>query len=100
MADRHYAPHADVWLFVTTGNGATAGSAVSHHRGPVAAAGTAVMGATGRVVPMPDDPQAARALYAELHAADADGASLVIIEQPPEDEQWRGVHDRLVRAAR
>ena len=35
--------------------------------------GTTVhVGATGRVVPMPDDPQAyARALYAELHAADA-----------------------------
>ncbi|MBP6772270.1 MAG: threonylcarbamoyl-AMP synthase [Gemmatimonadaceae bacterium] len=110
MADRHYAPHADVWLFASTQRGEIERALTARQRsvtspgGPVVALllGTTVhVGATGRVVPMPDDPQAyARALYAELHAADADGASLVIIEQPPEDDQWRGVHDRLVRAAR
>ena len=50
---------------------------------------------------MPDDPASyARALYAALHAADAGGATLIVIERPPADDQWAGLRDRLTRAAR
>ena len=54
----------------------------------------------GRVAVIPADPEAyARALYAELHRCDELGAQLVIVESPPEGEQWRAIADRLRRAS-
>jgi L-threonylcarbamoyladenylate synthase len=56
--------------------------------------------ALGRVSVIPHDPEAyARALYAELHQCDAAGAELIVVERPPGDEPWRGIADRLARAA-
>jgi L-threonylcarbamoyladenylate synthase len=49
---------------------------------------------------MPHDAEAfARALYAELHRCDAAGAELIVVEAPPEAPEWRGIADRLRRAA-
>lgn len=49
---------------------------------------------------MPDSASAAaRELYAVLRELDAAGATLVWVEQPPDDAQWDGVRDRLQRAA-
>ena len=118
MADRHYAPRADVWLFETTQReeitralapwlaernaalGAAVASGPAVHAllrtGPIAAAPEAV-----RYVPMPTTPaDYARELYGALHEADATGAALVLIEAPPADAAWDGVRDRLTRAAR
>lgn len=118
MADRHYAPRADVWLFESTQReeitralapwladrsaalGAVAASGPAAHAllrtGPLAAAPEAV-----RHVPMPTTPaEYARELYGALHEADATGAALVLIEAPPADAAWDGVRDRLTRAAR
>lgn len=54
----------------------------------------------GRVSVIPHDAEAfARAIYAELHQCDETGAELIIVEQPPGGEEWRGVTDRLTRAA-
>jgi L-threonylcarbamoyladenylate synthase len=54
----------------------------------------------GRVAVFPLDPEAcARALYAELHRCDEEGAELIIVEAPPSGEEWRGIDDRLRRAA-
>jgi L-threonylcarbamoyladenylate synthase len=39
-------------------------------------------------------------LYAALHAADAAGSAIILIERPPDTPAWRGVRDRLARAAR
>ena len=47
-----------------------------------------------------EDPDtAARNLYAELHRLDAAGLDVILLESPPADPAWRGVEDRLQRAA-
>jgi L-threonylcarbamoyladenylate synthase len=105
MADRHYAPRADVWLFDPAQQPEIA--AALAQRGDGAGTVTALLRTTTLGLPdrtqvrMPDDPAAyARALYAALHTADAAGASLIVIERPPADDRWAGLRDRLTRAAR
>ena len=109
MADRHYAPRADVWLFAENGTAelaaALARRAESHlDSGPVLALlrTTTLPTGTADVRRMPTDPAGyARELYAALHAADERNAALIVIEMPPaEDTAWEGVRDRLTRAAR
>lgn len=47
-----------------------------------------------------DDPLAyAHALYATLHALDADGVDAIVVEPVPDDERWAAVADRLRRGA-
>jgi L-threonylcarbamoyladenylate synthase len=41
----------------------------------------------------------ARALYAELHRCDEAGARWIVVEAPPARPAWRGIADRLRRAA-
>lgn len=41
----------------------------------------------------------ARALYAELHRCDEEGARWIIIQTPPRLPQWEAIHDRLRRAS-
>jgi L-threonylcarbamoyladenylate synthase len=54
----------------------------------------------GRVSLIPHDPEAfARAIYAELHRCDDAGAKLIAVESLPKTSEWRGVSDRLKRAA-
>lgn len=53
-----------------------------------------------RVCLVPHDAEAyARALYAELHACDALGAGTIVVEALPGEAAWRGLTDRLRRAA-
>jgi L-threonylcarbamoyladenylate synthase len=48
---------------------------------------------------MPTDPREyARLLYATLHMLDRSGCELILVEQPPQTPEWRGVLDRLRRA--
>jgi len=53
--------------------------------------------AEARVPASPDG--FAYALYAALRAMDTSGADLILVEAPPQDDAWRGVNDRLRRAA-
>ena len=54
----------------------------------------------GGVSVMPHDAEAfARALYAELYQCDQAGAEFIIVEALPEKDEWRGIADRLNRAA-
>jgi L-threonylcarbamoyladenylate synthase len=112
MVDRHYAPHAEVWLF-TPDQRHEIESALLARRDTVAAHGdrgpsiallrTVTLTPPADVaISMPSEPaDYARALYASLHEADARAASLVLIEAPPTDAAgWDGVRDRLTRAAR
>lgn len=109
-ADRHYAPRAEVWLFDPDQIAEIAAalrdmSATSPRSGThivaLLRACTLALPDGAFTVRMPDDPAAyARALYGALHAADAAGASLIVIEQPPADDRWVAVRDRLSRAAR
>ena len=49
---------------------------------------------------IPHDAEAyARALYSELHRCDAAGAKCIVVETLPEGTEWRGISDRLQRAA-
>jgi L-threonylcarbamoyladenylate synthase len=49
---------------------------------------------------IPHDPEAfARALYAELHRCDEEGARLIVVEALPDTPEWRAITDRLRRAA-
>ena len=49
---------------------------------------------------MPHDAETfARALYAELHRCDEAGATLIVMEALPDSPEWRGLADRLSRAA-
>ena len=109
MADRHYAPRADVWLFDPEQQSeiAAALTVALAAQSPATGLVTALLRTTtlsvrdGAIVRMPDEPAAyARELYAALHAADAADASLIVIERPPDDDRWAGLRDRLARAAR
>jgi L-threonylcarbamoyladenylate synthase len=54
----------------------------------------------GRVSVIPHDAEAyARAIYAELHQCDEAGAGLIVVEAVPDGPEWRGIADRLGRAA-
>lgn len=49
---------------------------------------------------IPHDPQAfARAIYAQLHECDEAGAETILVETLPQTDEWRGILDRLNRAA-
>lgn len=52
-----------------------------------------------QVVLKADAASVAQVLYATLRSADKQGFSQIVFECPPSDESWRGVHDRLRRAA-
>jgi len=53
-----------------------------------------------RVSVIPHDPEAfARAIYAELHRCDEEGAGLIAVEAPPDRAEWHAIADRLRRAA-
>ncbi len=57
-------------------------------------------GGFGCVSVIPHDAEAfARAIYAELHRADEAGAAWIVVEQLPEEPEWRAIADRLTRAA-
>ncbi len=52
------------------------------------------------VVHLPENPQGyAHDLYAALRALDSAAADIIVVEVPPADEAWRGINDRLRRAA-
>ncbi|MGE4334634.1 MAG: L-threonylcarbamoyladenylate synthase [Pigmentiphaga sp.] len=46
-----------------------------------------------------DADEYARQLYATLREFDAGGHARILLEAPPAGPQWRGIHDRLARAA-
>lgn len=52
------------------------------------------------IVPMPADPDAyGSMLYAALHALDNRELAAIVVDPPPDADPWRGVRDRLTRAA-
>ncbi len=57
-------------------------------------------GESTRVAVIAHDPEAfARAIYAELHRCDEDGADLIVVEALPNSPEWHGITDRLKRAS-
>lgn len=96
MAERHYAPRAQLEL-VAPGSGLAAGP------------GRIAYVAFGHLPPLPDSirgillPLDAEAvgtrLFALLHELDDAGFERVVMEQPPAGEAWMAVRDRLRRAS-
>ena len=100
--DAHYAPRTPLALVETGRLPALMQSlaaqscrvALMHYTEIGAASGAAAR------LPLSADPQAyAHALYATLRTLDAKSCDLILAEQPPQDERWQGVNDRLRRAA-
>ena len=112
MSDRHYAPRAATWLFDPEQVHELVAALNSDRErfGSRSVVALLIQPSLRDALPlqpgdrverMPDSPAGyARALYAALHAADAEGAALVLIEAPPGTNEWGAVRDRLTRAAR
>ena len=101
LLGRHYAPRARVRLFTSANRDATVAEARAalNERLKVGAMffSTLPLEVT-QEYRMPTDVNAyARELYATLHALDEAGCDLVLIERPPEAEEWAAVLDRLDR---
>jgi L-threonylcarbamoyladenylate synthase len=102
---RHYAPkgklvvlawrdESDLHEQLTTCNLQPAMTHVIAHRHVPSGNGLA------RVSVIPDDANAfARAIYAELHRCDEEGAQYIAVEAVPETAEWQAINDRLRRAA-
>jgi L-threonylcarbamoyladenylate synthase len=101
LARRHYAPQAAVrimgdraTLTAEAGRLTTAGERVGVMTlGPIEVAPGVVIEA----MPAVPDRYGSR-LYATLHAMDARGLSVILVEAPPDGEDWGAVRDRLRRA--
>jgi len=103
--EKHYSPKARVLVLEWSGVeslgeqlarlGIQAGEChvVAHSRVPAA-------DRFAEVSVIPHDAEAfARALYAEFHRCDEAGARVIVVEAVPDRPEWRGVADRLRRAA-
>jgi L-threonylcarbamoyladenylate synthase len=107
MVERHYAPRAAVRLFAPSERAAAARwLAAERGRSPGLRAGALLLAPwaeaepVDRAVAMPAGAEGyARRLYAELHALDAAGCDVALVEQVPSGAAWDGVRDRLARAA-
>jgi L-threonylcarbamoyladenylate synthase len=106
LLDRHYSPQARLrmcsWIdeadlaaqIRATGLPVSGIHLIAHTRIPLGID-------CGRVSVIPGDAAAfARAIYAELHACDAAGAALILVEALPDGPAWLGIADRLARASR
>ena len=102
---QHYAPKAKL-VVLAWRDEADLQSQIANRQSPIAKvhiiAHTHVPlgGGFGRVSVIPHDAEAfARAMYAEWHRCDEEGAELIVVEAPPETAEWRAIADRLARAA-
>lgn len=100
---RHYAPRARLEI-ATDAEAALERAAAIHEQGGrvIVLLRSEIVGSQPlyfqRVV-LGDRPQAyGAALFAALHAADASGADVIVVESVPEDDAWMAIRDRLRRA--
>jgi L-threonylcarbamoyladenylate synthase len=99
--DSHYAPRTPVALVALEKLPATLQKLLAHGR-RVALIQRASEIFAGRITQqtMPPDPAGyAHELYAALRAMDLAGADIILIEAPPQNDDWQGINDRLRRAA-
>ena len=96
LSKRHYSPGARVRVV----DEATFAQLIASPR----AQGRAFIGigdevSVEGVVFLPDEAEGyARRLYAALHLVDACDVDEIVVEKPPESDEWEAVHDRLRRA--
>jgi L-threonylcarbamoyladenylate synthase len=103
LARRHYAPRARVLLAQTQANI----EASARSLGETPPVGAILVG-EGKLpsvperscIRLPADPnEYARHLYGALHALDEQGLQVIFVEMPPREGRWKGIWDRLERAA-
>jgi L-threonylcarbamoyladenylate synthase len=102
MLARHYAPRARLECVADNGRGRAEALVQSGLRvGWLTFAEPAGSTSAGlRMVVMPRNPAAyAAQFYAVLHGLDAAGVARIIVELPPDTEEWLAVRDRLRRAS-
>jgi L-threonylcarbamoyladenylate synthase len=98
MLDRHYAPRARLHLVDAIGVGPT----LTRLRAEGVLAIALIIDASveGDAERMPAEPlRYAAKLYETLHSLDDAGYDAVVVERVPDGPEWRGVRDRLERAA-
>jgi L-threonylcarbamoyladenylate synthase len=91
MGRRHYAPRAALVLGRTAAEVALAG--------PVGALAYEGQDGPYREVLSADPREYAADLYAALHRLDDAGVATIVVQEPPDTEDWLAVRDRLRRAA-
>jgi L-threonylcarbamoyladenylate synthase len=101
LADRHYAPRAQLQLIATATD---AVRAVERARGEGRRTGAVLRSLAAppadEVRRLPADPVGyAEGLYAALHALDDAGCDVIVAEMVPNGAEWAGARDRLERAA-
>jgi L-threonylcarbamoyladenylate synthase len=105
LLEKHYAPKAPLLVLSWRDEGDLAGQLVARNAQPAAAfilAHTVIPSGYpfARVNVIPHDPEAfGRALYAEWHRCDEDGAGHIVMEAVPPTPRWAGIADRLRRAS-
>jgi L-threonylcarbamoyladenylate synthase len=105
LLEKHYAPRAKLTLcswtsdhelrahIERTGFAGSKTQVIAHSHIPCSQG-------LGGVSVIPHDCEAfGRAIYAQLHECDRTGAQLIVVEALPETDEWRGISDRLNRAA-
>jgi L-threonylcarbamoyladenylate synthase len=91
MSRRHYAPRATLRLVSDIRE-----AEISEKSGGLTYEGAEVEGAE---ILSADPREYAADLYAALHRLDDAGVETILVQEPPETEDWLAVRDRLTRAA-
>jgi L-threonylcarbamoyladenylate synthase len=105
LLEKHYAPKAKLAVLAWKDDADLRRQLGTRNPGPGTChviAHTHIPSGAGfaRVSVIPHDAEAfARALYAELHRCDEEGAAWIVVEAPPDGAEWRAIADRLKRAA-
>jgi L-threonylcarbamoyladenylate synthase len=94
MGRRHYAPRAAVVLAKDIRDVDPAGLA-----GPVGVLTYETADAPGAEILSADPREYAADLYAALHRLDDAGVATILVQEPPQTEDWLAVRDRLSRAS-
>ena len=94
MSRRHYAPRATVILAKDVRD------VDADVAGPVGVLTYETAGTDGAEVLSADPREYAADLYAALHRLDDAGVATILVQEPPQTEDWLAVRDRLTRAAR
>lgn len=99
MAQRHYAPDAQVHL-VAYGDAPAAARLLPTLPRPLGALTFSLSIPADHAVHLgPDAAAAQRGLYAALHTLESAGCQTILLEAPPPAPAWDAVRDRLQRAA-
>lgn len=91
MSRRHYAPRATLVLAKDVDPAGLAG--------PVGVLTYESADAAGAEILSADPREYAADLYAALHRLDDAGVATILVQEPPQTEDWLAVRDRLARAA-